>query len=197
MIGDWDEEYRDVYKKAFNQLINSKPRVQNNLSLLSPDLKPQPLPAGWDDMNKHQKKKHQLAEFKRLTGREYTELLTDLIEYHEPIKDYFFSQSWKWLQRIDSDIAELVIFKLIGKGIPSLPIHDSFIVPLDDKVNNLAELYKAMEQAFEDVMGVKGKVDIKDFIDTAEYNASVMNVPADHFRYRLNYIEWTSIRSNN
>ncbi len=196
LVDGWDKQYRDIYKKAFNQLINSKPKVKNNLSLLSPDLKPKTLPAGWDDMNKNKKKKHQLAEFKRLTGREYTELLTDLIAYHDPIKNYFFSQSWKWLQRIDSDIAELVIFKLVGENIPALPIHDSFIVPLDDKLNNLVELRKAMEQAFEDVMGVKCKIDTKEIVNTDEYKASVMNVPADHFRYKLNYIEWTSIRSN-
>ena len=33
-------------------------------------------------------------------------------------------------QKVDSDVAEQVMLELINEGIPVLPIHDSFIVPV-------------------------------------------------------------------
>jgi hypothetical protein len=116
---------------------------------------PDPFPEGWAEMKKHQRAKWQRAEFERQTGRKYEELLHDLKAIHEPIDHFFFSQAWARLQRKDSDIAEKVMLKLIDHGYTALPIHDSFIV------NRSAEglLREAMNEAFEEVVGVAAKVD--------------------------------------
>jgi hypothetical protein len=196
LLYGWDKEYRDIYKKAFNQLINSKTGTKNNLSLLAPDITPKKLPVGWKEMKKGERKGYQLSEFKRLTGKDYDQLLTDLMACHEPIKDYFFSQSWKWLQRVDSDIAELVILRMIDRKVMVLPIHDSFIVPLDDKLDNIMYLHNEMTQAFKEVVGIKCKIDIKDLIDVDNYKTTALTVPEDHYKYKINYVEWLSIRGN-
>lgn len=48
------------------------------------------------------------------------------------------------LQRIDSDMAALVMCRLRAQGAPTLPVHDSFIVRLHDR----DLLLKAMDEAF-------------------------------------------------
>jgi len=52
-------------------------------------------------------------------------------------------------QFIDSQIAEKVMMKLLGQGIVSLPVHDSFIC----QEHHLPELQLAMSEAYEEVMG--------------------------------------------
>ncbi|TPL51612.1 hypothetical protein [Mesorhizobium sp. B2-4-6] len=51
-----------------------------------------------------------------------------ILDKHEPIAEYFRSGEGIRLQRLDSDIAENVIMRMMNRGIPVLPIHDSFIV---------------------------------------------------------------------
>ena len=106
-------------------------------------------------MNRHQRAKLRREELQKRTGREYTELLHDLKQMHTPIDQFFFSQSWKWLQRIDSDIAEKVMLKLLDQKYTALPIHDSFIVRRSAE----GTLLEAMDEAFNEIIGVKGKVD--------------------------------------
>jgi len=129
-IPDWDRKYRDLIKKAFNQLINSDPKTKpkSKWRTLAPDIKPDPLPDNWTELRKHQKLKPCREAFKNLTGRDYDELLSDIIKHHSPIADVFFSQTWGKMQRLDSDIAEGVMMALYAKDIVVLPIHDSFIV---------------------------------------------------------------------
>jgi hypothetical protein len=159
-VPDWDNDLRDITKKAFNQLVNSSEdsRNPNQWHRFAPNLDPEPLPEGWDRMDQYQRAGLQRDEFQKRTGREYKELLHDLKNMHEPIDAFFFSQSWTWLQRIDSDIAEKVMLKLLEPGqIPcaALPIHDSFIVRRDAE----GRLRRIMSEVFEEVVGVPGNVD--------------------------------------
>jgi hypothetical protein len=64
-----------------------------------------------------------------LTGRSYDDLINSILVKHQPIQHHFFTQAWSWLQRLDSDIAERVMLKMLDEeDIPVLPLHDSFIV---------------------------------------------------------------------
>ncbi|PAP97799.1 hypothetical protein CIT25_35010 [Mesorhizobium mediterraneum] len=51
-----------------------------------------------------------------------------ILARHKAIAEFFGSGEGIRLQRLDSDIAEEVIMTMMDKGIPVLPIHDSFIV---------------------------------------------------------------------
>ena len=65
----------------------------------------------------------------KLPGAVAGRLVKELKRKHKPIEGYFHSGAGRWLQRLDSDMAEYVELGLIGQGVPVLPIHDSFIVP--------------------------------------------------------------------
>lgn len=78
-------------------------------------------------------------------GRELQRIKELLLEHHPIIEPYIQSGIGLKLQKYDSDIAEMVMLKLIDQGIPSLPIHDSFIVPInhkDDLTQTMATCYK-------------------------------------------------------
>ena len=56
--------------------------------------------------------------------------LVDIIgRKHQPIEDLFYSNNWGKLQYLDSLVAEKVMCNLRKRDIPSLCIHDSFVVP--------------------------------------------------------------------
>jgi len=159
-VPGWNKELRNIAKATFQQLLNSRKGAGNpNLwgNLFAPDLDPDPLPEGWGLMHEHGQDVFRREEFKKRTGREYKELLMDLKTKHEPIDKYFFSEAWTWLQRLDADIAELVMLKLLDEPVPftALPIHDSFIVRRGAE----GALLRIMDEAFEEVVGVKAKVD--------------------------------------
>ena len=60
------------------------------------------------------------------------------------------------LQREDSDLAERVMLHFAGKGVPVLPIHDSFIVPVQHK----DELVRTMIETFAETYGQSIEVSI-------------------------------------
>lgn len=155
-VPGWDKTLRDTIKKAFNQLVNSRPssRSEKQWHRFAPDTVPERLPRGWESMTDSQRRKIRCNEFRRLTGRNYRELLHDLKKMHEPIDEFFFSQAWTWMQRMDSDVAEKVMLRLLDHQVTALPIHDSFIVRRDAE----GLLEKTMNEAFEEVVGLKGKI---------------------------------------
>ncbi|WP_199261898.1 hypothetical protein [Paracoccus binzhouensis] len=74
---------------------------------------------------------------------------------HAPIARSFHSDAGARLMRIDSDIAEGVMGLLIArKGIVTLPVHDSFLVPASKR----EELEAAMDQAAYDVCRLKAQI---------------------------------------
>ena len=172
-VSDWDDGLRPEIKKAFNQLINSSAgsRNENQWHRFSPDMPPDPMPKNWNTMKKPQRAEIQRKEFRRRTGREYRELLHDLKAMHEPIDKFFFSQAWAWLQRIDSDIAEKVMLKMLDQQYTALPIHDSFIVRAGaEKV-----LINAMNEAFDEVVGTENMAKVKR--EPAVYDGKEENRP--------------------
>jgi hypothetical protein len=66
----------------------------------------------------------------QIKGRiSFGDLLKAIERHHSVIRESFRSGSGIKLQWIDSEIASSVMAYFVGKGIPCLPIHDSFIVP--------------------------------------------------------------------
>ena len=54
-------------------------------------------------------------------------LIEQIKSKHSAIADAFGTGAGLRLMRVDSDMAETVLLRLIGRGIVGLPIHDSFI----------------------------------------------------------------------
>lgn len=210
-LGGWDgaanekKTLRKITKKAFNQLVNSKPAMKSpkRWNSFSPEIEPEELPAGWFEWDENKKRKHRRKAFHDLTGRDYNDLLHDLTRFHQPIHQHFFSQAWGWVQNVDSQIAEKVMIKLLDHEFPitALPIHDSFIV----RIGCNAVLNHAMIEAFEEVVGAECKVD-KDatIFDIEEPNPGIRivdeamhNEVAEHMRthslYNKRDAEWIKI----
>jgi len=82
------------------------------------------------------------------------ELVDALEKHHAPISHHFYTGVGRELQRLDSDIAEEVMLKMLKRGATVLPVHDSFIVRASYDV----ELEEIMTEAFE---GRYGKASIK------------------------------------
>ncbi|MCA0996842.1 hypothetical protein [Alloyangia pacifica] len=77
-----------------------------------------------------------------------------ILAAHEPIAHLFYSGAGKRLQRKDSDVAERVMLDFIERGIPILPVHDSFLVH-DGHRELLAD---RMQAALYEVCGVATKL---------------------------------------
>ena len=91
----------------------------------------------------------------KLIGLEHKELMTKVLEAHEPIADQLTSGVGLSTQFLDSQIAELVMTSMMEDNILVLPIHDSFIVRLGYK----QWLETTMKTAFREVVG--GLVSVK------------------------------------
>lgn len=84
-------------------------------------------------------------------------LINGLKERHTAISRYFMSDSWGMLQKVDSDIAELVMLKFVELDAVALPIHDSFIV-----FDGYQEpLQRIMEDSFKAILGKPGIVKLE------------------------------------
>lgn len=159
-LDGWPQEksFRKLVKKLFSQLVNSDPTSRNPNQWHR--FAPQGLTQAHDErepLSPHEKRIRERAAFRELYGADYNELIVSLLEFHEPIKDAFFSKSWGRMQRIDSDIAESVMLKLLRQdvSITLLPIHDSFIVRRG--AENI--LKEAMSEAFEETVGAMAGID--------------------------------------
>ena len=90
------------------------------------------------------------------------ELMEEMVKKHMPIKKYFFNKEMgKQLQKIDSDIAEYCMLKMIDQyDALILPVHDSFIVQ-QDKIHLLKGV---MIEAYNKFVGGKVPIDEKSFM---------------------------------
>lgn len=70
-------------------------------------------------------------------------------EHHEPIAKYLHQSYGLDLQYTDSRIADKVLYQMVSKKIPTLPVHDSFIVP----VEHGETLREVMVEAYQKIMG--------------------------------------------
>jgi len=113
---------------------------------------------GWEHLSKSDRIRINREEFIRLTGRDYNNLIDAMLEKHQPIQHHFFTQAWTWLQRLDSDIAEMVMLKMVNEeDIPVLPLHDSFIVRATFK----DVLSDVMEKSFKEIIKGEPSIDAK------------------------------------
>lgn len=150
----WPEKLRPLIKRLFSQLLNSGPSSANpsQWHRFAPTI----LPPGRTSLSKGEQNKMQRKIFERRMGKDYSELIADLLNFHAPIRDKFFTKAWGRMQRTDSDVAELVMLRLLDQPvkITALPIHDSFIVGRGDE----AITHKFMLDAFREVVRAGGAV---------------------------------------
>lgn len=107
-IGNWP---RPLVKKALLVLINA-PNFQSALRYLAHC--PEMVPLGPAD---EQDALHIAAR-----------VIADIKAIHQPIAKFFHKDTGARLMRVDSDLAVVVMSKLMRKGILALPVHDSFLV---------------------------------------------------------------------
>jgi len=69
-----------------------------------------------------------LMQLENLPSDVASEYLRRYAEEHPGIAHRFFNSGWSRLQFLDSQIVDAVLTKATVKGIPVLPVHDSFIV---------------------------------------------------------------------
>ena len=109
-------------------------------------------------MDENKQRKINRKEFIRITGRDYDEFIEAILEKHQPIQHHFFTQASSWLQRLDSDIAEMVMLKMLNEeDIPVLPLHDAFVVRATFK-DVLADV---MELSFREIIKGEPTIDPK------------------------------------
>lgn len=101
----------------------------------------------------------ELLAVTRLSHLDPTTVMAHVIDAHSAIQHHFFkgSDTWKDLQSIDSQIAELVMSHFLSKGRPCCGIHDSFIVWQEDE----AELREIMIKTYQHVIDTQFKPNIK------------------------------------
>ena len=114
---------RDVAKKAFNAMINAE------VPMLA------------------QPRGMKLSSY----GYRWQDVVKAMFDRHRAIKDAFFSGAGKYLQRIDSDLAERTMLSFMDYATPVtiLPVHDSFI--MHQGYQN--ELAQYMQTHFQEMFG--------------------------------------------
>lgn len=126
--GKTSKNFRDIIKMLFHAMLNAEPELKN--------------PPG----------RIKLSDY----GLRFSDVMEAIKTYHAPIAHHFGTGIGLKLQRTDSDIAEQVMMHFIDKGIPILPVHDSFLIA----ESHAAELRTVMEQAFNDaVPGASIRID--------------------------------------
>lgn len=119
IINGISDEYRAVIKTIFQQAINAKKKYRSQ--------EKKNLPMGWTTK----------------------QIIDQLKENHDPIKHHMNSGIGIKLQKLDSDICELILKKSIEENIAILPIHDGFIV---EDIYGQSEITEIMLNAYEQVM---------------------------------------------
>ena len=123
--------HRKQVKQALNTIINAKSKEEAIYSI---------------------NKKLELPK-----GKDGNDLYKQLEQEHIEIKQYFGTGEGIKLQNLDARIAETVMMELLKQGIPTLPVHDSFIV----RRSQIIDLNSIMRAAFETIVKEKGVMDLK------------------------------------
>lgn len=119
--------HRDAGKVAFNALLNA-----NTLPLGS-------APSGYFHTD-------------GITWPEYLEVMSI---HHEPVAHLFTEGYGLTLQYRDSKLAESILLHFTGKGIPCLPIHDSFIVAEQHKTELESVMLNHFKRHFGTAINIK------------------------------------------
>ena len=120
---------RSMLKSAFNAMLNSKNTLLNSPGGITP------------------------SEF----GLKWSQVSKAILKTHSRIAHHFYSDVGRRLQKIDSDVAEIVLLHFAKRYIPILPVHDSFIMHHRFDV----ELSQMMQQAFRQIVGANIDIDQK------------------------------------
>ena len=98
---------------------------------------------------------------------------------HSVVAKYFHSSAGVRLQGLDSRMAEIVLTEMtVKRGIPVLPVHDSFIVPESHRET----LVRVMKDAFEKVVGKTGNRD--NIVKSSVGNTSVKSLAYSDTDYK-------------
>ena len=89
-----------------------------------------------------------IMEATNLNQDQTKDLMKKMNQHHAEIQEYFYSDSGVILQNIDSQLAIKIVEAMQKKGIPCLPVHDSFICPESEKKT----LYFEMNEIFKSEM---------------------------------------------
>ena len=81
-----------------------------------------------------------------------------ILEKHHAIADAFYSGQGLRLQYIDSQLAERVMLHFANKGVPVLPVHDSFIIAAQHQQELVTVMKRVLSVRFD---GVDIKVTMK------------------------------------
>ena len=127
--GKTSKDLRNMIKQSFNAMLNAKKVLRNAPGGAKP------------------------SDF----GLKWKEVSEAIVKFHAPIAHHFYTGVGLKLQRIDSDIAEMVMLHFVKNGIAILPLHDSFI--MHHGYEN--ELREQMDEAFKSVTGYSAKIDKK------------------------------------
>ncbi|RYY22693.1 MAG: hypothetical protein EOP62_22565 [Sphingomonadales bacterium] len=90
-------------------------------------------------------------------GMTWKQFVDRVLEHFRPLQRFICSGEGIKLQRIDSDIAEMVMLAFVRFGIPILPMHDSFLVPAQHE----HLLIDTMKSAFLDKISFSCEVKVK------------------------------------
>lgn len=71
----------------------------------------------------------ELASRYKALAAEAATIIAAVAEQHAPISQFLFNSAWRVIHRIDSEICLKVMEETLGRGIPIIGIHDSWIVP--------------------------------------------------------------------
>lgn len=85
----------------------------------------------------------------KLSSTEANRLLATFEKAHSSVSPYLFSEGWKHLQNAESNITNDILTTMTREAIPTLPIHDSFVVP----ASRGARLHEAMHESYERTTG--------------------------------------------
>jgi len=168
-IGDVDEALRKIFKQTMNTMLNT---------------------SSFDEALRVCRKSKMLLPRPRY--KTWTELLNHILQYHKPIKKYFFKQIGTELQRIDSDIAEFVMIKMINEhGLVVLPIHDSFLCRMKD----LDKLIPIMHEAADEVAGLSLYMELKPYKKNHKgYGKDLKMKDTDYYKRRKAFLKRMNIK---
>jgi len=121
-------KYRDISKRIFNALINSKTDMKSA---------PRKLRFKYDDQ--------QLS---------WLQIKKKIYDNHPDIRNHFCSGAGMWLMKEDSELASQVMDHFASIGVVCLPVHDSFLVHHGYE----EELKSKMLECFERRYGVRPKL---------------------------------------
>lgn len=86
-------------------------------------------------------------------GLSYKALLSAMEERHAPIKPWLRAARALELQRIDSEIADRVLAYMTRRQRPVLPVHDSFVVAVEDEGALAGAMLSSYQAVVMDVVG--------------------------------------------